>query len=95
MTQDVERIIRYLSDLRKTAREQFEGARIERQCLLEWLEARLGDSPDQVWHGLGLARNDLPSVGGSQAAWNESLAREYIIRLIDAVLAKAVRERRE
>lgn len=94
-TQDVERIGRYLGELRETARKQFEGARIEKQSLLEWLKARLGDSANRVWHGLGLAQSDLPSIGSVQAEWTEALAREYTIRLIDTVLAKAVQERRE
>ena len=94
-TQDVERINRYLGDLRETARKQFEDARIRKQPLLKWLQARLDDSPDQVWHGLGLASTDLPSVGDVQAVWTETSAQEYTIRLIDGVLTKATRERRE
>jgi CRISPR-associated protein Csx10 len=93
-TQDVERIREYLHGLEETARKQFEGARIEGQSLLGWLDARLEDSPDQVWHGFGLASSDRPSVGSVQAAWSEALSREYTIRLIDGILAKAIKERK-
>jgi len=93
--QDVTRISRYLDQLRETARKQFEDAHIEKQSLLEWLKARLGDSPDQVWHRLGLTQSDLPSIGDVQAAWTEALAQEYAIRMIDGMLVKATRERRE
>jgi len=94
-TRDVERIGKYLGDLQETARKQFEDARIEGQPLLKWLKARLCDSPDQVWHKLGLASTDLPSVGDVQAVWTKTSAQEYTIRLVDGVLAKATRERRE
>jgi len=93
--QGVERIGSYLDTLQETAQKQFAGARIGKQPLLEWLKDHLSASPDQVWHGLGMAQSDLPSVGNVQAAWTAALAREYTIRLIDGVLVKATRERRE
>jgi len=91
-TRDVGRIGAYLGRLRKTAHDQLEGARVEGEPLIKWLQARLGDSRDQLWHGLGLADDDLPKVGGVPAPWDDTLAHEYTIRLIDGVLAKAIKE---
>lgn len=93
--QDTQRIGRYLDALKETARKQLENTRIENQSLFAWLKNWLSASPDRVLHNLGLSQSDLPSVGHVRATWTAQLSREYIIRLVDGVMAKAIRERRE
>lgn len=98
---DVARLSVYLNDIadRKSARTQFEKGRVERpgagrMPLLDWLRQRVVPSdPNDIWTQLG--QTDLPTVGGVPAQLTLELTREYTVRLIDGLLAKIARERRE
>lgn len=106
---DLARLQRYLEEnikTRRSVRDQFdrtrlgsEGERLSRRSeeerLSRWLEERLSQ-PETVWNKLG-AQNVSKRIGDNvqvSAHGNESLAREYTIRLIDGVLAKLAKERR-
>jgi CRISPR-associated protein Csx10 len=106
---DLARLQRYLEEnikTRRSVRDQFdrtrlgsEGERLSRQSegerLSRWLEERLSQ-PETVWNKLG-AQNVSKRIGDNvqvSTQGNESLAREYTIRLIDGVLARLAKERR-
>jgi CRISPR-associated protein Csx10 len=106
---DLARLQRYLEEnikTRRSVRDQFdrtrlgsEGERLSRQSEGErlscWLEERLSQ-PETVWNKLG-AQNVSKRIGDNvqvSTQGNESLAREYTIRLIDGVIARLAKERR-
>jgi CRISPR-associated protein Csx10 len=95
---ETDRLLRFLADIdsRRSARDQFQRARISQQRLTVWLENRLSE-PETIWEQLGtiaLVRRVGANVSKGVAD-DEALAREYTVRLIDGVLAKATRVRRE
>lgn len=96
---DPQRVMDFLSKIksRKSARQQFEKARIDSQSLLEWLKGTLNKTDLENWKGLlGLKANDFPELGGVRpVVKDESLRKTYILRYIDAVLAYAVKQRRK
>jgi len=94
----LKRLQNYLKDVnsRQSTRSQFERARVGAQRLNRWLDERL-KKPETVWETIGY----LPAGSrqlGSNAVRAERLKKlqvEYTIRLVDALLARAARERRE
>lgn len=97
---DLEAVKSYLRDLkgRRTARRQWQGAKMEGQTLLEWLEGLCGKVEVERWKDLfELRAKDIPSLGNLSLTLDESLRRDYLLRFMDAVLAYALlyREREE
>ena len=87
-------IIEQMDHMEKTARDQFQSARIGGTPLGEWLRS-LGETPESVWKVFGVDRHrldELPSLGGIKPELTDDLAREYTVRLIDGVLHKAIEE---
>ncbi len=86
-----QRLRRYLDDLqnRQAARKQFARDRIGTQPLLEWLRQRVDDA-SEVWNVLQAPRTE---VGGIGVERTDQMAYEYNLRLVDAVLARAAKER--
>ena len=87
----------HLKDLKQTAGDQFDEARLGKQSLRAWLQDVLAEPPEMVWERLfnsGFDPAKLPRVGGEAAEWQEPLAREYALRLVDGVLGRAIESRR-
>ncbi len=96
---DLARLQKYVEEnikTRRSVRDQFDQTRLGSERLSRWLEERLSQ-PETVWNKLG-AQNVSKRIGDNvhvSAQGNESLAREYTIRLIDGVLARLAKERRK
>ncbi len=96
---DLARLQKYVEEnikTRRSVRDQFDQTRLGSERLSRWLEERLSQ-PETVWNKLG-AQNVSKRIGDNvqvSAHGNESLAREYTIRLIDGVLARLAKERRK
>jgi CRISPR-associated protein Csx10 len=90
---DTRHVQHFLSDkaLRAYARDQYERARIDNVPLLAWLRARVA-SPETIWEQLSADEIVLPHIGDVQAVLNDSLAREYTLRVIAGVLHRASKE---
>jgi len=75
----------------KRSRQQFEGARIGSQTLLEWIEQRVSqrDVANQFDFN---DESKLPMVAGQRAEINDDLRTEYTARLIDGVMKKAIKQ---
>ena len=82
-------ITQFLDGLRKTAREQFQRARIGGERLDEWVRNR-ADDVQGIWELVRVDRK--PAIGGIQPELTDALALEYTVRLIDGVLRKALKE---
>jgi CRISPR-associated protein Csx10 len=83
-------IINHLNGMKRTAREQFQDARISGKSLWNWIEERARE-PQSVWELLNMREDGIPAVGGIKPELRE-LALEYTVFLIDRVLQKASRE---
>ncbi|MCL5999096.1 MAG: hypothetical protein M1546_23995, partial [Chloroflexi bacterium] len=83
---------RYLKGLgdRQVTRRQFEHDRVQGRSLLEWLRTRAHDET-AIWTDLDAGVP--PSLGDVKAGLTPALAYEYNLRLIDAVLARAAKEK--
>ncbi|MFB0546785.1 MAG: type III-B CRISPR module-associated Cmr3 family protein, partial [Anaerolineae bacterium] len=90
---DTQRVLDWLQDLKpkSPARKQFESARIRGAQLYKWLKDRLA-TPSNVWAEIGLQQASVPAIGQEQADLTEKLAREVTLRLVDGVLARAIKE---
>lgn len=81
---------------RRSVRDQFDRTRVEGERLSHWLKNRL-ERPEDIWSKIG-AQNLSKRIGANvviTTQGNEALAREYTLRLIDGVLARLAKERRE
>jgi len=98
---ELQKVKNYLSDIesRKSAREQFEKARIKSKSLLEWLKKILDDKSDDQDYSkklealFGFSIRDVLGIGGIKPQLNEPLYKRYLLRYIDAILASAVKEK--
>lgn len=80
---------------RPSVLKQFQRDRVAgNKDLFEWLGFRVSDEKD-IWNELGVASNELPSVGTVTAKLTPELAYEYNLRLIHGVVARAVKENRK
>lgn len=79
----------YLDSLgaRKTTREKFSRDRVAGKSVLDWIRERATD--EQVWQELDVGK--LPQLGDLQVQLGASLAYQYNLRLVDAVLARAAK----
>lgn len=95
---DIDCLVSYLTNARtrRAVKEQFEHARVANDRLLYWLDARL-KQPDSIWQTIGAmgVRQQIGANVQIGVQGNEKFAREYTIRLIDGVLAKLAKQRRE
>jgi CRISPR-associated protein Csx10 len=83
-------IINHLNGMKRTAKDQFQHARISGMPLWNWIEERAKD-PQSIWKLLIDHPDSIPSVGGIKPEIGE-LALEYTVSLIDRVLQKASKE---
>lgn len=83
-------IIDHLDRLRKTARDQFQQAKISGTTLENWLYCR-GENVQSVWDIIGITSIQQPGIGGIYPEF-EDLALEYTVRLINGVLHKSIKE---
>lgn len=94
---DLGKVEGYLKDIgeRAAARRQFENARIEGTTLLHWLTATLQTAEAVFRKRFDVESASLRGVGGSKPELTEKLRHEYLLRLVDAVLARAAKQARE
>ena len=84
-------ITQHLDGMKKTARDQFQRAKVGGNRLGDWLRAR-AENVEGIWELLQVDQNKSPVLGGIQSEWTENLALEYTVRLLDRVLQKAQKE---
>jgi hypothetical protein len=97
-TGEVQPILDHLEQMKRAGRAQFEKARVEGKPLDDWLHKVLKANVDETWHRItrsSFNADDLIKVGDVRADWNDSLAREYALRLIDGVLSQTLAKRRK
>ncbi|HKQ08172.1 MAG TPA: hypothetical protein VJ464_23810 [Blastocatellia bacterium] len=100
-TPNPNRVRTFLSNQRSTARKQYERARISGERLFDWLNTQSqATSEQQFFSLLGMATTgrqrakDLRSVGGIDPVLTSAIRNEYVLRFIDTVLARAIKNRR-
>lgn len=93
--QNTQAIKKFLKELRRSAREQYERAKVkyeqEAVRLIVWLDERL-DKKD-VLSSFSSKRH--PEVAGQKAELDDKLKTEYTLRLIEAVINRQMKENRE
>jgi len=98
---DLDQIEKYLKNIeeRATTRKQFEKAQISNQSLLKFLRDALNATDEEKWKSLlDLQAPDASyrkKVGGVPPEISENLRKEYLLRYIDTVLARAAKQRRK
>jgi hypothetical protein len=81
---------------RNTARRQFERALVGTAQLLKWLHDTLQKTDKNAWEALlDFRPEDARKVGGVKAILTDGLRNEYVLRLIEAVLARTAKENRK
>ncbi len=101
---DVRKICQFIKDLqaRSISRRQFEHCTIDGVPLLRWLEHRLACYREGVWAMDDTEWRNLLhissvetgiKIGDVNAEINDGLRLEYVLRLIDLVLAHAAKQR--
>ncbi|MGH9850948.1 MAG: type III-D CRISPR-associated RAMP protein Csx10 [Blastocatellia bacterium] len=87
----------YLKDIgeRAVTRRQFENARIEEKPLLRWLTEKLRTAEAGFQKSFDVESANLRGVGGVKPGLTEKLRHEYLLRFVDAVLARAAKQKRE
>lgn len=83
-------VIKYLSKMKRKARDQFQHARVNDMSLYEWIESSF-QNPPKVWGDMN-ALSASCSLGEIKASSMDNLSLEYTFRLIDGVLHKAQKE---
>ena len=84
-----------LATFQTTGRQQFEDARFNGTNLWAWLNQLLGEAPRRdVWSELQLPRQNWPRVAGEQVTDDPVYTRSVTLRLIEAVLTAASRQRK-
>ncbi len=105
-TPDIGKIRRFIASIqdRGSARRQFERSTVNEEPLLRWLKRLLKDDSAGAWT---IADNDWKAllrlsgvevgarIGGMKAEIDNALRLEYVLRLIDLVLAHAAKQRGE
>lgn len=93
-----QRVGEFLNSVRQrnTARRQFERARVGSERLVDWLDRTHQKITESEWKTLlGFQAQDVRKVGGVETKLTDALRSEYVLRLIDAVLARAAKEKRQ
>ncbi len=83
-------VIEHLGNL-KAAKEQFKRARIGNERFYSWLKD--GVQQDRLWRAY-LQPTQLPSMAGVTAQATDAIKLEYMMRLLDALLKKTLRQER-
>ena len=84
-------IVDHLAGL-KRARVQFERAIVDNQRLMTWLE-KAADA-NSLWQNyLEPHEREIPAIAGLRAQITDSIKIEYIMRLLDALLKRAIKEK--
>jgi CRISPR-associated protein Csx10 len=103
---DVRKIHQFIKDLqaRSISRRQFEYCTVESVPLLRWLERQLACDSEGVWTMDNTEWRNLLRlssvetgirIGDVNAEINDDLRLEYVLRLIDLLLAHAAKQRRK
>lgn len=95
LTPNPNQILDYMKKVEKrsSARKQFENARVGNKPLSVWIKEKLSHgSESDIRQLLGFQASDLRKIGGVAADFSESLRHEYLLRYIDAVLARAAKQ---
>jgi CRISPR-associated protein Csx10 len=79
----------FLSSLNTDAKKQFTRARIDGEKFIDWLKRAENDG---LWNDY-FASESPPVIAGEQAQIDESIKIDYVVRLIDALLQKASKEK--
>ena len=86
-----QRLLAFLENLKESARNQLQRARVGNTPLLGWLKD-LAQTPEAVWTILGATALTPPTLGDVRAQLTPELAVEYALRLIDGIAQLATRE---
>jgi CRISPR-associated protein Csx10 len=94
---DLQRVKDFIEELkqRNTTRKQFSQARVGSKQLDEWLLEELGKTDDATWEGLLNPNNKTKleiSLGGVSVKPTEQMKAEYLLRYLDAWLARVTKE---
>jgi len=103
-TPSLAKVQEYLDDIkqRTKAHEQFKNASHGGETLMSWLKKHLdfekADDAEtisefEILFGLS-GTGYVPKVGGEEAQLTTALSREYMLKFIDAVLARAAKDKR-
>lgn len=92
----LQRVTEFIKELQKrnVTRMQFSQASIGRVPLDEWLQKELDKTGDSVWAGvLGLDEREKSGInlGGIKVTSSEQMKNEYLLRYLDAFLARAAK----
>ena len=93
---DLQRVKAFIEELklRNTTRKQFSQARVGTDQLDEWLRKELGKTDDSAWAGLlnpgGRVKLEI-GLGGVSVKPAEQMKAEYLLRYLDAWLARAAK----
>jgi len=77
---------------RKTAKKFYKTTQFDNQPLKCWLESRLDMTDYDSWHNFFVDILQEKSIGNVKIDYPEPLRKEYLLRYIDAVIAKGLRE---
>ena len=97
-TGEIAPVLAYMEEMKSAGQEQFEKARIKNEVLDHWIKTVLQEDAPAVWKRLlrtSFKEEQLPAVGGVRAVWDETLAQEYALRLVDGVLNRELAKRRK
>jgi len=97
-TGEVAPVLTYLDEMKSVGQEQFEKTRVGQDTLDQWIQTVLQEDASAFWKRLcrtSFTQDKLPAVGGVRAVWDETLAHEYALRLIDGVLSRKLAEQRK
>ncbi|MEA3395844.1 MAG: type III-B CRISPR module-associated Cmr3 family protein [Chloroflexota bacterium] len=96
-TGEVAPIEKYLDEMKAVGQKQFEQAKINGHPANKWVKKVLQEDAHATWQRLGntsFNKESLPVVGGVRAVWDDTIAQEYALRLIDGVLSHELAHRR-
>jgi CRISPR-associated protein Csx10 len=86
----------FLDALHGKALNHFKSALVDNQDLKTWLSDICQKTDLDAWSQMfGISTDDNPRIGTVTADLDDGLRREYLLRFIDAVLARAVERRRK
>ena len=94
-TPSLQPLTNYLNDIqqRKAARVQFERARLDEKNWLAWLNEQAGLTAQEAWENKFWNRlNRLPAIGSVRAEITPTLRSEYLLRYLDAVIVRAIKQ---
>lgn len=87
----ITKLVSFLDNLKESARQQLQRARLQGSPLFDWLRER-AVAPDEIWVLMQANILRLPALGNVRAALTTALAVEYTLRLIDGIAQLSTRE---